>query len=276
MPRRQVITVIAIVIGAALSATPVNPAQTFDHNYLAYARVLSDFLVGHRVDYKRLAKNRGGLDDASEELSAVSAVALNGWTREQRLAYWINAYNLLTLRVIVDHYPIQGSWFSVYPRNSIRQIDGVWDEITWQVGGRTLTLDEIEHRILRPRFNEPLIHFAINCAAVSCPPLRDEPYRADTLVAQLADSTRKALARQNWLQLDGNTLYLTAILDWFSEDFVSSFADEIDTERPEGTRALLGLVAAYGPPEAASLTRVRTLKIRFLKYDWSLNDVCGN
>ena len=173
MPRRQVITVIAIVIGAALSATPVNPAQTFDHNYLAYARVLSDFLVGHRVDYKRLAKNRGGLDDASEELSAVSAVALNGWTREQRLAYWINAYNLLTLRVIVDHYPIQGSWFSVYPRNSIRQIDGVWDEITWQVGGRTLTLDEIEHRILRPRFNEPLIHFAINCAAVSCPPLRD-------------------------------------------------------------------------------------------------------
>ena len=251
MPRRQVITVIAIVIGAALSATPVNPAQTFDHNYQAYARVLSDFLVGHRVDYKRLAKNRGGLDDASEELSAVSAVALNGWTREQRLAYWINAYNLLTLRVIVDHYPIQGSWFSVYPRNSIRQIDGVWDEITWQVGGRTLTLDEIEH-------------------------LRDEPYRADTLVAQLADSTRKALARENWLQLDGNTLYLTAILDWFSDDFVASFADEIDTERPEGTRALLGLVAAYGPPEAASLTRVRTLKIRFLKYDWSLNDVCGN
>ncbi|MED5377903.1 MAG: DUF547 domain-containing protein [Acidobacteriota bacterium] len=265
---------VGIVLGGTLTITTPSIAQPkFDHDYSTYALILSQFVVDDRVDYRRLADNRDSLDTVVEELSAVSRLTFNAWSREKRLAYWINVYNLFTLRTIVDHYPIQGSWFSLYPRNSIQQIDGAWDTITWKAGGQTVTLDEIEHDILRPTFNEPLLHFAINCAAVSCPPLRNEPYRADTLKTQLADSTRKTLAKTNWLRLHDDTLYLTAILDWFGEDFVSHFGQTVGANRAERDRAFLGLVATYGPREIASLAHTGTPKIRFLKYDWTLNDI---
>ena len=263
----------ALALGVLVSwAAPTTAQPVFDHDYATYADVLETALVGPRVDYGRLAEDRATLDRAVAEFGRVSAGEFEAWSRTQQLAYWMNAYNLFTLRVIVDHYPIQGSWLSLYPRNSIRQIDGVWDEIPWQAAGRTVTLDEIEHDILRPTFDEPLIHFAINCAALSCPPLRDEPYLADPLDAQLADSTRTALAQAAWLRVDGNTLRLTAILDWFGEDFIPRFAGRIDSDRSERDRALLGLVAEYGPPSAAELARAGAARIRFLKYDWTLND----
>ncbi|HAK56148.1 MAG TPA: hypothetical protein DCP38_11815, partial [Acidobacteria bacterium] len=178
------------VLLVALSVAAANPpahaaAQAFDHQYRTYSGVLDESLIGSRVDYGRLASDRVALDAAVDELSAVPRETFDAWSRAQRLAYWINAYNVLTLRVIVDHYPIRGSWLSLYPRSSIRQIDGVWDDITWHAGGRQVTLDEIEHDILRPTFAEPLVHFAINCAALSCPPLRGEPFVAERLEAQL-------------------------------------------------------------------------------------------
>jgi hypothetical protein len=270
-----------LLLLAALSLTAANPpaqagAQTFDHEYRTYAGVLDGSLVGSRVDYGRLASDRVALDAAVDELAAVSREAFDAWSRAQRLVYWINAYNVLTLRVIVDHYPIRGSWLSLYPRSSIRQIDGVWDAITWQAGGRRVTLDQIEHDILRPTFAEPLVHFAINCAALSCPPLRGEPFVAERLETQLADSTRRALAQAGWLRLDDETLHLTAILDWFGEDFVPRFADRIEADRSERDRALLGLVADFGPPAAGALARTGTARIRFLDYDWTLNDVGGS
>jgi hypothetical protein len=269
------------VLLVALSVAAANPpahaaTQAFDHQYRTYAGVLDESLTGSRVDYGRLASDRVALDAAVDELSAVQRETFDAWSRAQRLAYWINAYNVLTLRVIVDHYPIRGSWMSLYPRSSIRQIDGVWDDITWHAGGRQVTLDQIEHDILRPTFAEPLVHFAINCAALSCPPLRGEPFVAERLEAQLAGSTRQALALAGWLQLDGETLRLTAILDWFGEDFVPRFAGRIEADRSERDRALLGLVADFGPPAAAALARTGAPRIRFLDYDWTLNEVYGS
>ncbi|MDP7340338.1 MAG: DUF547 domain-containing protein [Vicinamibacterales bacterium] len=230
-----------LLLLAALSLTAANPpaqagAQAFDHQCRTYASVLDGSLVGSRVGYGRLASDRVALDAAVDELAAVSREAFDAWSRAHQLVYWINAYNVLTLRVIVDHYPIRGSWLSLYPRSSIRQIDGVWDAITWQAGGRRVTLDQIEHDILRPTFAEPLVHFAINCAALSCPPLRGEPFVAERLATQLADSTRRALAQEGWLRL----------------------------------------VADFGPPAAAALARTGTARIRFLDYDWTLNDVGGS
>lgn len=94
----------------------------FDHSYREYGVVLSDHVVGDRVDYKRLQAKRAALDAVVAELSAVSRAEEAQWTPPQQMAYWINAYNVFTLRAIVDHYPIRGSWPSLYPRNSIRQI----------------------------------------------------------------------------------------------------------------------------------------------------------
>lgn len=276
--RMMVLWSVGLVLGVAGMTAAVRGSNdgTFDHEYRAYSKILSAHLVGARVEYAKLADNRAELERVVQAFGNVQPSEFRAWSREQQLAYWINAYNLFTLKVIVDHYPIQGSWFSLHPRNSIRQIDGVWDELTWKAAGRAVTLDEIEHEILRPTFDEPLIHFAINCAALSCPPLRPEAYLADTLDAQLADSTRRALSLDGWLQIDGVTLRVTAILDWFGEDFIPRHADRIDVDLSPRDRAILGLIAEHGPPAAQSLAADPNVRVRFLRYDWSLNDVSGS
>ena len=113
---------------AVLSGSAQESRETgFDHAYQAYADLLSEHSVGIRVDYAKLASHSAALADVVRQFGAVSESELRGWPRARQLAYWINAYNLFTLQVIVDHYPIRGSWLSVHPRNSIQQIDGVWD-----------------------------------------------------------------------------------------------------------------------------------------------------
>jgi inosine-uridine nucleoside N-ribohydrolase len=244
----------------------------FDHGYQAYAQVLRDYVRPPRVDYAALANGRAALDGAVAALAAPAAIEERQWTNEQRLAFWINAYNAFTLRAIVDHYPIHGSWFTLSPRNSIRQIDGVWTTLTWRAAGRTLTLDDIEHKILRPEFKEPRVHFAINCASVGCPPLAAEPYRAVALDAQLDEAARRYLASPQGLRVEGETLRVSRILEWYGDDFVARFAPEAQGKPDRVERAVRGVVARFGPPAAADLARKESTRVRFLNYDWSLND----
>ena len=245
----------------------------FDHGYPAYAQLLRDCVRPPRVDYAALAKGRAALDAAVAVFAAAEGTAEPQWRKEQRLGFWINAYNAFTLRAIVDHYPIRGSWFTMSPRNSIRQIDGVWTTLTWRAAGRTVTLDDIEHKILRPEFKEPRVHFALNCASVGCPPLAAEPYRAATLDAQLDEAARRYLASPQGLRIDGDTLRVSQILEWYGEDFVARFAPEAEGRPDRIARAVRGVVARFGPPAAADLARKDSVRVRFLAYDWSLNDV---
>jgi len=207
------------------------------------------------------------------EFDAPPARSESGWTREQRMAFWINAYNAFTLRAIIDHYPIRGSWFTLYPRNSIRQIDGVWTELTWQAAGRTVTLDDIEHRILRPTFKDARIHFAVNCASISCPPLAAEPYRPATLDAQLDAAARVFLASPEGVRVDGDTLRVSSIFKWYGDDFTGQYAPVVPGSRDAGERGILGVIAKYGPSAAAELARSGRPAIRYLSYDWFLNDI---
>ena len=136
-----------------------------------------------------------------------------------------------------------------------------------------MTLDDIEHKILRPEFKEPRVHFAINCASVGCPPLAGEPYRAATLDAQLDAATRRYLASPQGLRIEGRTLRVSRIFEWYGDDFVARFAPDRAGQPDRVERAVLGLVAQFGPPEAAALAHTPTARVRFLDYDWSLNDV---
>jgi inosine-uridine nucleoside N-ribohydrolase len=245
----------------------------FDHGYAAYAAVLRDYARPPRVDYAALQRGRAALDAAVAVFAAPSAADVEGWTRERRLAFWINAYNAFTLRTIVDHYPIRASWFTLAPRNSIRQIDAVWTAPSWRAAGRTLSLDDIEHTILRPQFKEPRIHFAINCASVGCPPLAGEPYRAAGLDTQLDAAARRYLASPHGLRTEGHTLRVSKILDWYGEDFVATFAPDAAGKPDRIERAVRAVVARFGPPDAAALARNPSTSVRYLNYDWSLNDV---
>ena len=272
MTRRRISWCLAI--GLVVVASIGSPAaEGFDHAYGLYGRLLADHVTDGRVDYEALARDSASLELVVRAFGSVTADELDGWSREEQLAFWMNAYNAFTLKSIVDHYPIQGSWFSLHPRNSIRQIDGVWDERTWDAAGRAVTLDDLEHVILRPTFGEPRIHFAINCASISCPPLRPEPYRADDLDSQLQDSSRLFLGSAQGVEVDGTTLRVTSILDWYGDDFIEGYTDVAPAGGTDKERAILGAVIRHGPSAAATLAKSGNASLRFLAYDWSLNDI---
>jgi hypothetical protein len=273
MSNRIAVTIGVLVLAAA-STVAAQPAA-FDHTYAAYGAVLAGYVSNGRVNYATLKAERAALDRVVTAFGAVTKADEGAWSRPQRLAYWINAYNLFTLRAIVDHYPIRGSWLSLYPRSSIRQIDGVWTGLLWNAGGRQVTLDAIEHQILRPEFAEPRIHFAINCAAVGCPPLSREPYLPEQLEAQFDAAAVRYLGSAHGLVVAGTTLRLSSIFKWFGDDFVSTFADRGPAGRSATDRALLAMVAAYGPPVAQALARQAATRVAHLSYDWSLNDTAA-
>jgi inosine-uridine nucleoside N-ribohydrolase len=252
----------------------------FDHEYAAYAKALRGYVRPPRVNYAALLQDPRMLDAAIASFNLPSRTDEQHWTRPQRMAFWINAYNAFTVRAIVDHYPIQSSWLSALPRlwfsvpaNSIRRIDGVWTKLTWQAAGRRVTLDDIEHKILRPEFREPRVHFTINCASVGCPPLAAVPYRAATLDAQLDEAARRYLASAQGLRVDGGTLYVSKILEWYGEDFVPVYAPDAAGKPDRLERAARAVVARYGPPAAAVLAGKDSTRVRYLDYDWSLNDL---
>jgi hypothetical protein len=255
------------------AARPADPFQGFDHTYQAYAKLLARHVQGDRVDYQGLAADRAALAEVASGFGAVEGAAERAWSRDERLAFWINAYNVFTLRAIVDHYPIRAGWFSLGPPSSIRQIPGVWDRLKWRVAGRNVTLDDIEHRILRPEFKEPRIHFAVNCASVGCPPLRSEPYRAADVNAQLDANARSYLASPQGVRVVGATIEVTSILKWYGGDFVERFGAAPPAGRTAAEAAILRVVEAFGPPRAGGLARDPAARIRFLDYDWSLNDL---
>ena len=269
------------ILATGLIAGSVNGekavASSFDHTYHQYAKLLRNHVMGTRVNHAKLHGDRAALDAVVADFGCVTASELSGWTANQQTAYLINAYNAFTLQAIADHYPIKARWFRVFtPHNSIKQISGVWTKLRWRAAGTDMTLDEIEHETLRAHYNEPRIHFAVNCAAVSCPPLRREPYTANQLDRQLILAARDYLSSDSGLQVDGTTLRISRIFNWYGEDFINQYAHLIDTDRTPKQRAIFGVIAKYGPPEASRLAQTGTAGIRFLKYDWSLNDTVPN
>jgi hypothetical protein len=249
---------------AVAAIVTISTATTVDPAYQEYGRLLDRIVKGARVDYRALVAARSDLDAVASALDAPETHAVAQWPRSEQMAFWINAYNLFTLRAIADHYPIRGRWFSTGPRNSIRQIDGVWSKLTWRAAGRTLTLDQIEHDILRPTFKDPRVHAAINCASVGCPPLSREPYVAARLDAQLDEAARRYLASPQGLRISGDRLKVSSIFKWYGGDF------GMPTDR-----AVLAFVARFGPPAAAALVDSGRAQLEFLDYDWSLNDTAS-
>lgn len=243
-------------LAALLCVAAATPAPALDT--ALYAQLLERHTVAvedvasTRVDYAAL-RSSPDWERLLASLRAFDPARLT--TRAERLAFWTNAYNVLAIEVVRRHYPV----------GSIRDVGSllrpVWKRPAGEIGGRPYTLDEIEHAILRP-LGEPRIHGAIVCASLSCPPLRREPYRAADLDAQLDDNVRRWLAdarKGARLERAAGTLWLSPIFDWFEEDFGGD---------------VLGFVARHLAPADAAWVRERraALRIRWLDYDWGLND----
>jgi hypothetical protein len=243
-----------------------------------YAAVLDEYVDEKGlVDYAGLKNSRLRLDRWVEALNRLDRDSYESWNREEQLAFWINAYNGLTLRLIVDNYPIKSSRLKsvVFPKNSIRQISGAWTKKQFLVMGVALTLDAIEHDVLRAGFDEPRIHMALVCAALSCPVLRNEPYAAGALESQLEDQTRRFLVEETKFRIDRErgTVWLSAIFDWFGGDFVARYGTgDPPGKRSEQTKAVLNFVARHVGETDRKFIDAGEFRVRYIDYNWELNE----
>jgi hypothetical protein len=258
---------------------PTAAAAEPPFSYTDYSEVLKAY-VSERglVNYRELKAHRGRLDRFVDSLSTLNGKVYDTWSENERIAFWINAYNALTLKAIIDNYPIKASIFRSlrFPSNSIRQIAGVWDELTFNVMRSGMTLDQIEHKTLRAKFHEPRIHMALVCAAMGCPILRNVPYLAEKLDAQLNDQANRFLGNPDKFRIDrsAGTVYLSSIFKWFGQDFENQFGTTEKLSRFQGPeRSVLNFVSGYLNPEDRTYLETGVFSIDYLKYDWSLNEL---
>lgn len=250
--------------------------QGFDYSDFGDALKINVDEVG-MVNYRKLKAEPEKLQAFITELGNLDRKDFDKWDDNEKIAFWLNAYNALTLKAIIDNYPIKSSFFKsrIYPKNSIRQIAGVWDKIKFKVMGQNLTLGHIEHKILRVKFDEPGIHVAMVCAAMGCPSLRNEPYTGDKLQEQLDDQTRLFLANPTKFKIsrtDGR-IYLSPIFKWFAADFVKKHGPKKSIGRHNKEQsAVLNFIASYLDKAQKEYVLAGKFKIKYLKYDWSLNE----
>ncbi len=194
-----------------------------------------------KVNYKGLKLERKRLEEICQSLSSGEVAA--GAPRNEQMAYWINVYNLFTIKLIVDNYPI----------TSIQKLDNgkTWDVARIPIGEKKYSLNDIENKILRTKFKDARIHFALNCGAKSCPPLYNRAWKADNLEANLAQRTVKFINNQKFNKLAQTEIKIAKIFDWYQTDFGS----------------IIDFLNKY------SVTKInKNAKIVFLDYDWTLNE----
>ncbi|GAB4333258.1 MAG: DUF547 domain-containing protein [Calditrichia bacterium] len=254
----------------------VNAAEKPD--YAVLDQLLRQEVKDGKVNYKHIKAHPQTLLSFLEGLETVSREQYESWSRLEKMAFWINAYNAITIYGIIQHYPIQYGGLIArarFPQNSIRQIGGFWDKIFVKPLGEELSLNDIEHEILRKQFKDPRIHFVLVCAAVSCPELAPHAYFPEVLDHQLQEATLEFFRNPEKVRLDRQKgiLYLSSILDWYKDDFT------VETPLP-GLKKKYGKMAGviqfaleYLPEKDADFLKNNLPEVKFLKYDWSLNEL---
>jgi len=224
---------------------------TFDHT--AYDELLERHVsAGGWVDYAGLSRDHAQLEGY---IAAIGRARFDELGRDEKLALLLNAYNAFTLELIVESYPIA----------SIRDIPAEqrWGAVRWEVGGDVVSLEQLEHERIRPRFAEPRVHFALVCAAIGCPVLRRAAYIGARLDQQLTDQMRECHQDERWFRLEPGrgVVHLTRLYDWYGGDFEQSAG------------SVLEFVARYAAPLKVRIDAGKTPEIAWLPYDWALNDV---
>jgi hypothetical protein len=220
-------------------AEALPPTATLDHS--TWDQLLRTYVSSSgQVNYSGLKSAVGQLDGYLELLKANVPAA--DWGKNQTMAYWINAYNAFTVKLILDNYPL----------SSIKDIDNgsPWDRKWINIGGKTYSLNQIENDILRARYNDPRIHFAVNCAAASCPPLYNRAFTTDNLVSVLNARTNKFINDAKYNTLTNEAVAISKIFDWYGTDF----------GKP------LDYIRRYTSQEISP-----DAKVTFREYDWQLN-----
>jgi len=253
-PERAAIHAFLLIATLTLATT----ASAAEPDYSAWTEILSThYNPAKGMDYERL--RREDYPKLTKLVDTLSSVDVGSLTRDEQLAYWMNLYNVSTITLIVDNYPV----------DSIRDLSKslinkyqVFDREVVPSGGRMVSLNEIEHEKIREGFSDPRIHFAINCAARSCPPMRQEAFVGARVDAQLEEQARSFINHNVRVELEGDkaTLEVTKIMDWFEEDF----------EKAGGVAAFVKKYLTGD--DAVKLSTAKRIRVDHFDYDWTLND----
>lgn len=227
------------------------------------------------VYYRALKSDHGRLDAFVASLASAS---LDTASPQEHAAFWLNAYNALVLKTIVDNYPApQRS--REYPAGSIRQVPGAFEKLTHRIAGRTLTLDQIEQTVL-PGFHDPRLFFALGRGAVGSGRLRSEAYVPDRLEQQLAENAAECASRAQCVQVDSsaNVMRVSSIFSWRREEFAAAYADKATigfADRSPIERAILAFIDPRMLSAEREFLNRNAFKMEYLPFDWSLNDLTG-
>jgi len=247
------VTILIALIFVSISLHQPADGAVFDHSI--FDRVLKTYVDDQgRVDYNGIAKDQS----FKAYMEALQTARSDSMSRDEQLAFWINAYNAITIDKVIK-------W---KPQKSVREtfVPGVWTGTKFfttrehTVAGQRLSPDDIEHEILRKRLKEPRIHFAIVCASSSCPPLPQFAYTAENVQVKLEEETRKYINSERGTQIDSanNVLHISKLFDWFAGDF----------EYAAGS--VLNFIKAYLDEEGRAVLE-KNPEIKYIHYDWALN-----
>ena len=238
-------------------------------------QVLDLYVRDGLVYYRALKSDRRRLDSY---VASLAAVPIGSASRNEQVAFWLNAYNALVLRTVVDHYPIvQRS--REYPPRSIRQIPGAFESAKHQVGGKSLTLDQIEQTVL-PAFGDPRVFLALGRGAAGSGRLRSEAYGPDNVEQQLAEVAAECISHAQCVNVDRltNKVLISSIFSWRSKEFAAAYAEKaprVFSERSPIERAALAFIEPKLTATEKEFLTKNDFKVEFSTFDWALNDLTG-
>jgi len=260
---------------ALLGGIPSAQDSGADSRQQRFDEILDANVRDGYVYYRALKSERGRLDGY---VASLANVQLDAASPQEQVTFWLNGYNALVLRTVIDHYPIQQR-SREYPANSIRQIPGAFEKNTYRLAGKTVTLDQIEQTVL-PAFHDPRVFFALGRGAVGSGRLRSEAYTPAKLEQQLAEDTSECASRSQCIQIDAaqNVMRVSSIFSWRRDQFIEAYADKARTgfaNRSPVERAVIAFVDPRMLNAEQDFLKQNTFKVEYMPFDWSLNDLTG-
>lgn len=271
MIRKAIVLVSFLVVVCSPSAARAQQApSTAEALHRPYDQLLDMYVRDGLVYYRAVRSDRARLDRYVAALGAVSSATYEAWTREQQVAFWINAYNAFVLQGAASAYPPRG--------NSLRNIPGFFDKRPHRAAGRNVTLDDIENRIL-PEFRDPRVYFALGRGAMGSGRLKSEAYTAERLDEQLRNQTAEFLQQQRHVNMDqlAGELAVSPIIGWHEAEFVAAYGNgdvaPAVANRTPIERAVLTLIDPVLLPAERAWLEKGQFKVTYQDFDWALNEL---
>lgn len=275
MQKLSVLTVRSfILLVIVIWAATVSAQAAFDKQHSILTGELKKYVDSSGVHYAKWKQHPQELDRYLAQLAAISADQYNRFNDNEKKALWVNAYNALIIRIVLDHYPIHGSK-TYYPPDSARQIPNLWEAYRFKVAGRDVNLYDIEHKIIRKDFKDPRMHFVVVCASRGCPSLKSSAYTAATMERDLDAAARKFMTDTKHVEFDSEhkLLKVSKLFEWFPLDFAPPAGSKLPATPLSDDEIVLSYALSFAPQEIQKdFADPKQIHVMYMEYDWSLND----